>query len=499
MKHFECPKLSMAQAGLEHALQSEMVDCGEVEHIDHVDHDAIASHDTTVALVNMLEHVNNGKRVPKKPPTHLAITEHVWGVLKLYYELVEAYLAGNKRRVKMLRQRLMFSAGDLGWIDAIVEYLDIFYEPGGHRIPYRRWKNLDDFVIKGFSLPCKIALIGDWGTGTSIAKRVLKRAMKHSPDALIHMGDVYYAGTEAQYRQKFRQPIEEYAITEDGNRIPAYNVPGNHDMYSGGDAYYDELGLINDGFDAEKQQRASYFSLLIDDGRWQLLSCDTAYHDHDPFTVNSEVTSVIQHEQDWLQHQVAKASMKGGRTILLSHHQPFSAFEAIGALSHKSPLDFWKNPKLLDMYRRLLKRGDIAAWFWGHEHRLAIYQDYADITFGRCIGHGAIPILTDDDPYQVHEARWTDLPFALLGMIRGRWRPHTWRALVSLVKALISGKTRNPPQLANYDNGTPIKLEEASEGIMYRHGYAVLEFTSDSAIVRYYDDENDEPMYTETL
>ena len=35
-------------------------------------------------------------------------------------------------------------------------------------------------------------------------------------------------------------------------------------------------------------------------------------------------------------------------------------------------------------------------WFWGHEHRLAIYEEFGVRggvrAFGRCIGHGGMPV-----------------------------------------------------------------------------------------------------------
>jgi|GEM_PF-1461017 len=502
MKHFEDPRLSIAQAGLEQALQrhlsvnAEATDSIQVKAFSN--HEDIVEHESMQAFDHMLHHVHTNQKVPDEKPTHLEATEHVWGVLKLYYAIIEARLAGNHRRARMLRERLAFSTGDPGWIEALIDYIDAFDMNPRHKIPYRRWQSIDEFVIKGFETPCKIALIGDWGTGTKIAKTVLKQAMHHQPDALVHMGDVYYAGTEQQYRHKFRHLIDELAVNANGERIPVYNLPGNHDMYSGGEAYYAELGVTNESC-PDKAQGASYFALEIDGGRWQLLSCDTAYHDHDVFTVNIEVTSVTRHEQDWLEHQVKRVAKVGGKNILLSHHQPFSAFEATGSMSRKSPQNYWVNPNLVDMYRRLASHGNMAAWFWGHEHRFAIYDPYADIPLGRCIGHGAVPMLTEEDPYKVRETDWKSVPLALLGFLRGKWRPHSFRGLGLYAKSLVKGEFPNPPQLTSSADGTPIKIKEASEHIMWRHGYVILDFTEDGATASYYDDVDPDPMYTESL
>src|SRR5258708_39939886 len=52
----------------------------------------------------------------------------------------------------------------------------------------------------------------------------------------------------------------------------------------------------------------------------------------------------------------------------------------------------------------------VAIWFWGHEHRLALYAKHQNIR-GRCIGHGGIPIelpFPEADPavpLVLHDAR----------------------------------------------------------------------------------------------
>jgi hypothetical protein len=39
------------------------------------------------------------------------------------------------------------------------------------------------------------------------------------------------------------------------------------------------------------------------------------------------------------------------------------------------------------------------AWFWGHEHNLCIYNDHLGLDQGRCLGHGAVPVFIQDNPY----------------------------------------------------------------------------------------------------
>ena len=80
--------------------------------------------------------------------------------------------------------------------------------------------------------------------------------------------------------------------------------------------------------------------------------------------------------------------------MLLSHHPLFSASARIGP----GGPDPW-NPHLLVSFRRFAAAGRVAAWFWGHEHTLALYAPFAGLTRGRCIGCGAIPMFVADRPY----------------------------------------------------------------------------------------------------
>ena len=67
--------------------------------------------------------------------------------------------------------------------------------------------------------------------------------------------------------------------------------------------------------------------------------------------------------------------------VLLSHHGPHSGFESWFQIPSRQ-------------LAKLIHRPVI--WYWGHEHRLAIYDKYRVAggieTYGRCIGHGGMPV-----------------------------------------------------------------------------------------------------------
>jgi hypothetical protein len=105
---------------------------------------------------------------------------------------------------------------------------------------------------------------------------------------------------------------------------------------------------------------------------WLILGLDTAYNDFD-----------IDHAQaEWAKQMVAGAGTR--KVILCSHHQPFSALEKD------------QGPNLYRALHELLDARCIEAWFWGHEHRLVVYEPH--LTWGvkgRCIGHGGFPAFRD--------------------------------------------------------------------------------------------------------
>lgn len=306
---------------------------------------------------------------------------------KLAAEYVWAEITRDTLRASELEDELRFGTCDPLWTVALAIYLA--WKASLDPIPYVRYSSLNDFVIP---LPTKpdltIALIADWGTGLDDAKWVLTEAMKKNPDVLIHLGDIYYAGTADENRQNFLNLINAAAPN-----IPVYTLSGNHDMYSGGAPYYWLLTQLNTTAALQPyQQKASYFCLRSQN--WQILAMDTGLHDFDPFTVNSNITFLDPQEAAW---HIDKLNNAGGRqTILLSHHQLFTAFGGgIGQGPSGQPLAY--NPKLYSVFRPFL--GNIALWLWGHEHNFEFFNPYLGLSKGRCVGASAIPCLKAQNPY----------------------------------------------------------------------------------------------------
>jgi hypothetical protein len=259
-----------------------------------------------------------------------------------------------------------------------------------------------------------VIVLGDWATGLPQALNTAARIREHlsriEPGRdchVIHLGDTYYSGLEDECRRRF---LDLWPVSRGSVFARSWTLSGNHDVYSGAHGYFDVL-LSDPRFSA--QAGCSYFALVNE--HWQILGLDSAY-------TNPDRADLHPPQPDWLSGRVAEAAGTRG-TILMTHHQPFSAFEAVDA-------------PLAETVARALGDHRVEAWLWGHEHRCAVYDtdivagDYRDAAgYTAVIGHGGVPQLmpaqTPDDVeralrwqladyYQVQDDRWGLGGFAVL-------------------------------------------------------------------------------------
>ncbi len=248
--------------------------------------------------------------------------------------------------------------------------------------PRRRFKTYAalDYEKPGIYLvpnECNIALVSDWGSGTLSAYNVRDCILAQDPDVTIHLGDVYYSGTEREFGDYFLGnddwPRGKLNSKDGATALPSYLLNGNHEMYSGGVGYFDfALPLLN--------QETSYFCL--ENRHWRIVGIDTGYYAKSIPLLELLPYFIRLHRANrrWLRRVVFSDGNDKRPVILLSHHQWFSSFE-------KEYRRFGRQ------LRPSLDR--ILLWFWGHEHRFA---GYAPFGFGsskiraRCIGHGGMPV-----------------------------------------------------------------------------------------------------------
>jgi Calcineurin-like phosphoesterase len=249
----------------------------------------------------------------------------------------------------------------------------------------KEWKNLTfgrapypSGVPQTIQLPpsAKIALLADWGGDNPAARHIASVAKKQKPNIAIHLGDIYYGGIESECKTflqlwPFQTNIQHPAIG-----IPpesSFALNGNHEMYSGGEAYFD---LVLKAFG----QPQPFFCL--ENKHWRLIGLDTAYNGGrlKPSDASDPMTS----QWNWLIEILKKND--GKKNILLTHHQPVSAHTR----------EFNDSQPLRDDVAALLAAEGvdpdaIFGWFFGHEHRCALYKDNATQFNARLIGNGCIP------------------------------------------------------------------------------------------------------------
>lgn len=279
-------------------------------------------------------------------------------------QLVPAEAAGEE---------LKFATNDLfGWFFSLFRWLD-----GISRHPLLRPESASPEAI---GRDARFAVVGDWGTGMYGAP-VVAKSIENDPrrfDVLLHLGDVYYAGTRSEVQERFLDvwPRRGDAISR--------AINSNHEMYSGGHAYF---GITLPAFG----QASSYFALQND--HWTVVGLDTAYVDH----------AIDETQEAWLKEVVEQAGPR--KIILFSHHQLFSRLDNQG-------------PRLASALAPLLTEGRIHLWYWGHEHRCVIYDQHPQYRLlARCIGHGGIPysrkpVQDAEVVEEVEGEQWRALPGA---------------------------------------------------------------------------------------
>jgi hypothetical protein len=234
----------------------------------------------------------------------------------------------------------------------------------------------------------RIALAGDWATGTDEAAAVGDLILDFKPHYSIHLGDVYYVGDPAEVDSNFlgiKNPENQFTpcLWPPGS-LGSFALNGNHEMYSLGTSYFSKmlptLGRLVAG--EAKGQVASFFCL--ENKYWRVIALDTGYN-----SIGLPVleyfwppdSALPEELLDWLRNTVKPSADDPRGIIILSHHQYFSRFEQWYPKSGVQLAEFFSRPVL---------------WFWGHEHRMAVYQEFGvkgGVTaFGRCIGHGGMPV-----------------------------------------------------------------------------------------------------------
>ena len=231
--------------------------------------------------------------------------------------------------------------------------------------------------------PVRVTLAGDWASGTEDADIIGRCIAESEPHFTIHLGDIYYVGTKKEVRENM---LGELVLWPSGSR-GSFALNANHEMYARGKGFFvhllPRLGLRASRHAEPSGQGASYFCLRNE--HWLVIALDTGYYSVGiPFLEKIFKPSCKLQDEilAWLRRDVGLPDDDRRGVIVLSHHQYYSQFEK-------------RHERAARQFSELIQRPVL--WFWGHEHRLALYGKHATSkgrleAYGRCLGHGGLPI-----------------------------------------------------------------------------------------------------------
>lgn len=284
--------------------------------------------------------------------------------------------AGHVEHDGILAQNAPFAGLDPNWIELFLSY--VVFQSFPEDIASFRNTPTELFIDDGQSF--SLAIMGDWGTGpfndygfASPATLVGKAIKQLRPDITVHLGDVYYAGSEQQ--------ISEHLLLDFPTGLKAnFTLNGNHEMFDGANGYFN-TALSHPVFSV--QNGTSYFAIRYAD--WIILGLDTAYYDSSLYYLKGAIT-----DDDQLSFIKSLNIGANQKIILLTHHagMSYDGKTLVAPLYHQ-------------VFTALGNRHP-DYWYYGHIHNGIVYNDSSSqgayqCPSGqspklRCVGHGSIPI-----------------------------------------------------------------------------------------------------------
>jgi hypothetical protein len=259
----------------------------------------------------------------------------------------------------------------LGWVVNSARW--VFGSPAGAKSAFH-WHTSpaygSDFVYPlhgdhpGAAL--SVALFADFGTGLYHSRYIARQIARRKHPYAIHLGDVYYAGREAEFSKFFREPLDPLL-----GATRLFTMNGNHEMFSLGAPYFRYIDDRRAAHPGMQEQEGSYFCLRGE--RLQIIGLDTDYFGqgrHDDPTLLA-----------WLEKQLEHGRSADLTNVLLTGDEPYEyGSTKLTKLLSKDLRDLVIDRKLVDL------------WFWGNTHYCALFEASDALPFvGSCIGHGGFP------------------------------------------------------------------------------------------------------------
>jgi 3',5'-cyclic AMP phosphodiesterase CpdA len=287
-----------------------------------------------------------------------------------------------------------YAGADLVWAEAFLFYLRSRYAkylPLWVGLPVHQFVNTPKQTNLTGSVT--IAIMGDWGTGvwpdgnSSLCPAELVSdaimGLTPKPDIVIHLGDVYYYGSDGQEKSALN--------LWPGTAGASFTLNSNHEMYDGVNGYYG-TALTNNAFTA--QNGSSFFAITTDN--WIIFGLDSAYYDQSTLYSNGALTDPGQ--LGFITQVLAQPGNAAKQIIVMTHHNAVS-YDGTQLNTYNDGA----NSLASDVYKALGNRMP-DYWYYGHLHNGIVYDGatigssgvFNPIANGltsnlRCMGHGAIP------------------------------------------------------------------------------------------------------------
>jgi hypothetical protein len=234
-------------------------------------------------------------------------------------------------------------------------------------------------------------ILGDWGGANAAAASIgtLVGAQVANPENyVIHLGDVYYAGTNASdltYAYESSNLVDVWP----GGANQSFTLNSNHEMYAH-DTGYVGTALSAPVFNA---QGGNCFALY--NNTFRIVGLDSAYYAPDQsFDGFMQGTlGPAGGQMQFLQGQIGQLTA-GQTLILLTHHNGLN-FDGSIPSEGEDPYQLWQD--VTQAVQQLPAAANQKVWwYYGHEHAGIVYPPQAVPGTGitilpRCCGHSCIP------------------------------------------------------------------------------------------------------------
>lgn len=248
--------------------------------------------------------------------------------------------------------------------------------------------NPQTITVPSSQASISIAIIGDWGTGVygsdfggqGPAVAVINAVKKLAPDYMVHLGDVYYVGSDDRIPEKEEQTnFVALLPSAASTATKCFTLNSNHEMYGAAQGYF-KIALTDARFSA--QSNTSYFALSY--GQWLVLGLDSAYYDQSSLYMEGALGDSTHTQQADFIKGFGNLSQK--KVLAMTHHNGLS-YDGVSRMS------IWDDmATTLGSYTGTPRAPDY--WYWGHLHQGTVYN--ANSAAGndclcRCAGHAAFP------------------------------------------------------------------------------------------------------------